>query len=105
MVCGLSIIYLLLPAVKQREVARSAVGLPLQSSEGQLGASTHKPHITLKRTDKLYRLSIGNTSLPHAHMAGLSCPMARGKKKSFGHLTLQVIVSLLSSGSLNLFAC
>lgn len=70
MVCGLSIIYLLLPAVKQREVARSAVGLPLRTSKGQVGASTHKPHITFKRTDKHYRLSIGNTSLPHAHMAG-----------------------------------
>jgi hypothetical protein len=35
---------LLLPVVKQREVARSTDGLPLQTSAGQLGASTHKTH-------------------------------------------------------------
>jgi hypothetical protein len=53
--------------------------LPLQTSTGQLGASTHKPHITSKRTDKHLSLIDCDTSLPHAHMAGSAGSMAEKK--------------------------
>jgi len=57
-----------LPAVKQREVARSAAGLPLQTSIGN-SERAHTNRTSLQTHRQALSLIDCNTSLPHAHMA------------------------------------
>jgi len=99
----LSINYLLWPAVKQREVARSAVGLPLQTKLQQgksERAHTNRTSLSNAQTSIIaYRLETHHCLMRtwQARQVLMVC-----EKKLFGDLTLQMIATVLSSGSLNL---